>query len=79
MSEWEENGRTALARMAATDPGAFCKMCASLLPAKFDAALTIEANFHAGKTFLEAFRIAREIVADPEVIDIPPERESDDD
>ena len=76
--EWQKNGRVALERMCAVDPSAFCKLCASLLPAKFDAALTIEANFTAGKNFLEAFRIAREIVADPEVIDITPERESDD-
>ena len=80
MAEWEANGRTALERMAANDPSAFCKMCASLLPAKFDAALTIEANFTAGKNFLEMYRLARQQVADPpELIDITPAPESDDD
>jgi len=78
MAEWEQNGTTALSRMAATDPGGFCKLCAGLIPARIDAALTVEANFHASKNFLEAFRIARQYVADPEVIDITPERESDD-
>jgi hypothetical protein len=61
-SEWETSGVASLRRVSAMDPVAFVKVVASVIPAKLDATLNVE--FSAAESFIEAFRLARRHVAD---------------
>jgi hypothetical protein len=77
---WQKNGPTALAKCAAGDPTAFCKIVANILPAKFESTMSISlsADFEAARDFAEAWRVvklARQTIgAEIPVIDLEPER-----
>jgi hypothetical protein len=61
-NEWEKSGVVALQRASEKDPVALIKVVASLVPAKLDASLNVE--FSAAESFIQAFRLARRQVAD---------------
>lgn len=61
-AEWQTSGPASLQRVAAMDPVAFVKVVASVIPAKLDSTLNVE--FSAAQSFIEAFRLARRRVAD---------------
>lgn len=61
--EWEVSGATALKRVAQSDPVAFVKIAASILPAKIDTTLTINAElFQEIADFREAWKLARSFI-----------------
>jgi hypothetical protein len=62
--EWEKRGKGCLERVARDDPVQFMKVVASILPRELDQTLTVD--FNAGASFLEAFRLARRQIADPD-------------
>lgn len=62
--EWQRSGISALERVAKDDPTAFVKVVANVLPREVDATLNVD--FSAAASFIEAFRLARRHVADPD-------------
>jgi len=70
-AQWLKSGATALRAVADTDPVAFTKLVAGVLPAKVEQSLTTDVNlFIECKTFAQAFRLARDTIgADPLLIE----------
>lgn len=79
-AEWATSGVASLQRVSTMDPVAFVKVVASVIPTKLDATLNVE--FTAAASFIEAFRLARRHVADdddPLLLDLTaePQHEAD--
>ena len=62
--EWQKSGPQVLKTVAETDPVALMRCVASILPKEIDATLSvIDADLlHEQKTFMDAYRIARQII-----------------
>ncbi len=58
--EWKRSGSSALSKVAATNPEAFCKLVSITLPAKIDQSISIDINLlEQCQTYAQAFRVAR--------------------
>jgi hypothetical protein len=62
--EWQQSGAKALKRVAETDPTAFVRTVAAILPRELDQTLTTtDVNlFIECRTFAQAFRMARDLI-----------------
>src|SRR5262245_13394203 len=79
LDEWAENGKTALSRMCANHPEQFCKLVGSLLPSKIDTTLHLDAElFQRAHDFRQAYKIARDYLADRPLIELNPAEASHD-
>jgi hypothetical protein len=71
--EWEKSGAQVLKTVAETDPVALMRVVAGLLPHKVDASLSIidVDLLREQRTFMEAYRIARQIIGADDTEDMP--------
>ncbi|MGA8699249.1 MAG: hypothetical protein WB689_36570 [Xanthobacteraceae bacterium] len=62
-SEWQKSGKSALARLAETDPGGFARLVLGVLPRELDIALTVNSDlFVECRDFLAAFRLSQKVI-----------------
>src|SRR5262245_61814724 len=81
-AEWEKSGPDALRKMAASDPGAFCKMVANILPSKVDATVINTNILREVADFRAAYKLAKYMIGavDPPIeLEAIPVHEPDDD
>ena len=65
-NEWQKSGASALERVAAEDPVAFVRVVGAILPKDIDATLEVDvALVQRAGNFAQAFRLARQQIADP--------------
>jgi hypothetical protein len=75
--QWRKSGKKALQKTADSDPVAFTKIVASLMPKEIDSTLNLNVDLFAGaRTRLEAYRMARDYIGaeddDPFTIEAEP-------
>jgi hypothetical protein len=60
--EWERSGAKALQLLSQTDPGAFCKITASILPKELDQTVIHVGLFQACRDYAEAYKLAQQVL-----------------
>jgi hypothetical protein len=80
--QWMKSGKRALERTAESDPVAFTKIVAGLMPKEIDSTLSVNVDIFAkARTRLEAYRMARDFIGaeddEPLLIEATPEADDE--